>query len=47
VLPLAHVLMGALHEAAMLVARADDVQATRREAGEVIERLLQGLLVES
>jgi AcrR family transcriptional regulator len=47
VLPLAHILMGALHEAAMLVARADDVQATRREAGEVLERLLQGLLVES
>jgi AcrR family transcriptional regulator len=46
VLPLAHVLLGALHEAAMLVARADDVRATRRQTGEVLDRLLRGLLVE-
>jgi AcrR family transcriptional regulator len=41
--PLAHILIGALDEAAMLVARADDVQATRREVGEALERYLQAL----
>jgi AcrR family transcriptional regulator len=41
--PLAHVLLGALDEAAMLVARADDVVAMRREVGETIDRLLGAL----
>jgi len=41
--PLAHVLMGALDEAAMLVARAEDPEATRREVTRTIERLLGGL----
>ena len=41
--PLAHILIGALDEAAMLVARADDVEATRREVGEALERYLQAL----
>jgi len=41
--PLAHLLMGALDEAAMLVARADDVAATRKEVGETLERYLAGL----
>ena len=41
--PLAHILIGALDEAAMLVTRADDVQAARREVGETIESLLAGL----
>ena len=41
--PLAHLLIGALDEAAMLVARADDVQATRREVGEALERYLEAL----
>ena len=41
--PLAHVLMGALHEAALLVGRADDVEATRREVGETLDRLLRAL----
>jgi AcrR family transcriptional regulator len=41
--PLAHVLMGALDEAAMLVARADDGGATRREVGETLSRLLDAL----
>jgi AcrR family transcriptional regulator len=42
--PLAHILLGALDEAAMLVARADDDGVTRREAGETIEALLEGLV---
>jgi AcrR family transcriptional regulator len=41
--PLAHVLMGALDEAAMLVARADDPDATRAEVAETLDRLLDGL----
>jgi AcrR family transcriptional regulator len=41
--PLAHVLMGALDEAAMLVARADDGGATREEVGETLSRLLDAL----
>jgi AcrR family transcriptional regulator len=41
--PLAHLLMGALDEAAMLVARADDDGATRREVGETLSRLLDAL----
>jgi AcrR family transcriptional regulator len=41
--PLAHVIIGALDEAAMLVARADDDGTTRREVGETIEAILAGL----
>ncbi len=41
--PLAHVLMGALDEAAMLVARAEDPEAARAEVGRTIETLLGGL----
>jgi len=41
--PLAHILLGALDEAAMLVARADDDGTTRREVGETVEALLDGL----
>jgi AcrR family transcriptional regulator len=41
--PLAHVLIGALDEAAMYVARAQDVQAARAEMGATVERLLEGL----
>jgi AcrR family transcriptional regulator len=41
--PLAHVLMGALDEAAMLVARAEDPERARREVGQTLERLLAGL----
>jgi AcrR family transcriptional regulator len=41
--PLAHVLMGALDEAALLVARADDDGETRREVGRTLSRLLDGL----
>jgi AcrR family transcriptional regulator len=41
--PLAHVLIGALDEAAMLVARADDTPAARAEVGETLDRLLEAL----
>ena len=43
--PLAHVLMGALDEAAMLVARADDPERMRAEVGETLVALLEGLRV--
>ncbi|GAA4875751.1 TetR/AcrR family transcriptional regulator [Actinomycetospora straminea] len=44
--PLAHVLVGALDEGAMLVAEADDREAARREVREVLLRLLDGILRE-
>ena len=41
----AHVLLGALDEAAMVVARADDPLAARREMGQTVHRFLEGLRV--
>lgn len=41
--PLAHVLMGALDEAAMVVARADDPRSAREETESVLAALLDGL----
>ncbi len=41
--PLAHVLMGALDEAAMLVARAADPELMRIEVGRTLDLLLAGL----
>jgi AcrR family transcriptional regulator len=41
--PLAHVLMGALDEAAMLVARAEDPELMRAEVGRTLDSLLGGL----
>jgi AcrR family transcriptional regulator len=41
--PLAHVLMGALDEAAMLVARADDPERMRAEVGRTLDSLLAAL----
>jgi hypothetical protein len=41
--PLAQVLFGALNQAALVIARADDVPAARREMGRTIERLVAGL----
>jgi len=41
--PLAHLLMGALDEAAMLVARAEDPERMRVEIGRTLDRLLAGL----
>jgi AcrR family transcriptional regulator len=43
--PLAHLLMGALDEAAMYVARANDTDAARVEMGETVQRLLEALRV--
>jgi AcrR family transcriptional regulator len=40
---LAHLLLGALDEAALLVARADDDGQTRREVGHALERRLNAL----
>jgi AcrR family transcriptional regulator len=41
--PLTHVLLAALHEAALYVARADDHAAARAEVGATVEHLLNGL----
>lgn len=41
--PLAHVLMGALDEAAMLVARAEDPDEARAEVGRTLDVLIEGL----
>lgn len=41
--PLAHVLIGALDEAAMVIATADDQQRTRREIGQVLHRLVDAM----
>jgi AcrR family transcriptional regulator len=43
VTPLAHALLGALDEVAMLVGRADDPAVARAEAGETIDSLLRAL----
>jgi hypothetical protein len=42
--PLAHVVMGALDEAAMVVARAEDPAATRIEVAAALRSLLEGLM---
>jgi hypothetical protein len=41
--PLAHLLLGAIDEGAMLVARADDGGETRRQVGASVERFLDAL----
>jgi AcrR family transcriptional regulator len=41
--PLAQVLLGALNQAALVIARARDVPAARKEMGKTIARLLAGL----
>jgi AcrR family transcriptional regulator len=43
---LAHVIIGALDEAALVVATADDPDAVRAEVAEVIDLLLDGLLID-
>jgi AcrR family transcriptional regulator len=45
VAPLAHVMIGALDEAALYVARAADPQRARREVGAVIDRLVDAFAV--
>ncbi|MEO3976603.1 TetR/AcrR family transcriptional regulator [Streptomyces sp. CAU 1734] len=42
--PLAHILLGALDEAALMVAHADDPEAARAEMTEALEHLVDGLL---
>jgi len=41
--PLTHMLLGALDEAALYVARADDAKRARKEVGQTVERMLEGL----
>ncbi len=41
--PLVHIVFGALHEAAMLIARAEDKMAARNAVSGVIGRLFEGL----
>jgi hypothetical protein len=41
--PLAHLVLGAIDEAAMVVARASDDGRTRREIGESVDRFLESL----
>jgi hypothetical protein len=41
--PLAQVILGALIEAALAIARADDVEAARAEIGASVARLIEGL----
>ena len=41
---LAHVLLGAMNEAAMLVARAETGVAARRQATKAVDRLIDGFL---
>lgn len=43
--PLAHLIVGALDEAAMYIARADDAKRARREMGRSVERMLDGLRI--
>jgi len=43
--PLAHMLLGALGEAGMVIAEAEDAQAARRDVGDSLDRLLRGLQV--
>jgi AcrR family transcriptional regulator len=44
---LAHILIGALDEAAMVIATAEDRDQARAEVGEVLRRLFDGLLTDS
>jgi AcrR family transcriptional regulator len=41
--PLAHLLLGALHEGAMVIARSEDAAAAREEVGASFGRVLAGL----
>ena len=43
--PLAHMLLGAMAEAGLLIAHAEDPKAARHEVGESLVRLLAGLRV--
>ena len=41
--PLAHLLLGALTEGGLLIARSQDRERARREVGEGLDRILGGL----
>jgi AcrR family transcriptional regulator len=41
--PLAHMLLGALGEAGMVIAESEDTTSTRRDVGDALDRLLRGL----
>jgi AcrR family transcriptional regulator len=45
--PLAHLVIGALSEAAVVIAQAEDTTAARAEMGAALERLMTGLRVDS
>jgi hypothetical protein len=44
VVPLSHVLVGALNECALYVARAEDPAAAREQCVAVLDRILNGLM---
>jgi AcrR family transcriptional regulator len=45
--PLAHLVIGALSEAAVVIAQAEDTEAARTEMGAALERLMVGLRTDS
>jgi AcrR family transcriptional regulator len=45
--PLAHLVIGALSEAAVVIANAEDTEAARAEMGAAVERLMVGLRTDS
>jgi AcrR family transcriptional regulator len=45
--PLAHLVIGALSEAAVVIAQAEDTEAARVEMGAALERLMAGLRVDA
>jgi AcrR family transcriptional regulator len=45
--PLAHLVIGALSEAAVVIAQAEDTEAARTEMGAALERLMTGLRVDA
>ena len=45
--PLAHLVIGALSEAAVVIAQAEDTEAARTEMGAALERLMTGLRIDA
>jgi AcrR family transcriptional regulator len=43
--PLAHMLLGAMAEAGLLIAQAEDAETARREVGDSLDRILRGLRI--
>ena len=46
VVPLAHVLIGALDECALYVARAEDPDMARQECTAILDRILHGITLD-